>query len=244
MAKNQIILSKTQYLRWAVGFLKKLVGIEPRPTFNDEQTEKLAALLGVSRPKCVATLQENLNNVASLYRPTEHTDSWEKPGEIREAMGEIHQLASMLLERMNGLPPRTRANLLSSYSRARFDYEENFKDGLTKEVKGHIKLERDIKHLKRLRTSIEFYRREIPIDKGGRPGQSNLDRLARRLGGIYQDVTGKPFVGPTSVKAGKEAPGEFVRKAVSIIAPGSAPSAVDLAMKRAARFLKEAGELS
>ena len=68
---------------------------------------------------------------------------------------------------------------------------------------------RDIKHLERLVSSIVHALQMIPRDKGGKPHQRNLDALARRLGGIYLDFTGKPFRAPLSIKAGKERPGKF-----------------------------------
>ena len=222
-------MTKTAKNRWG----KKRVLIEVPPTFNDEQTEKLAALLGVSRPKCVTTLQKRLNSVALDYRLFVKEDSWERPSEIRAALDDIHQLACKLSFRMIDLPDRTQIDLESSYSLACFDYEEDFADG-------HIKLERDIKHLERLVSSIVHARQNVPKDKGGRPHQHNLDVLARMLGGIYQNFTGKPFRAPLSIKAGMELPGKFVRQTIHIVDPEAKASAVNTAMKRAARSLKEA----
>lgn len=222
-------MTKTAKTRWG----KKRVAIEVPPTFNDEQTKKLAAPLAVSRPKCVTTLQERLNNAALNYRLFEEADSWERPSEIRAALDDIHQLACTLRLRMIDLPDRTQVSLESFYSLPRFDYEEDFADG-------HIKLERDIKHLERLASSIVNALQMIPRDKGGKPHQRSLDALVRMLGGIYQDFTGKPFRGPLSTKAGKELPGEFVRQAIHIVDPEAKASAVDTAMRRAVRSLKEA----
>ncbi len=222
-------MTKTAKTRWG----KKRVAIEVPPTFNDEQTEKLAALLGVSRLKYVTTLQKRLNNAALYYRLFEEADSWEKPSEILAALDEIHQLACTLWLRMIDLPDRTQTKLESFYSLYRFDYEEDFADG-------QIKLQRDIKHLERLVSSIVHARNNFPKDKGGRPPQRNLDALARMLGGIYQDFTGMPFRGPLSIKAGKELPGKFVRQAIHIVDPEAKPSAVNIAMRRAVRSLKEA----
>ena len=221
-------MTKTAKTRWG----KKRVPIEIPPTFNDEQAEKLAALLGVSRPKCVTTLQERLNNAALYYRLFEEADSWERPSEIRAALDDIHQLACKLSLRMIDLPDRTQIDLESFYSLSRFDYEEDFADG-------QIKLERDIKHLERLVSSIVHARNNVPKDKGGRPHQRNLDALARVLGGIYQDFTRMPFRGPLSIKAGKELPGKFVRQAIHIVDPEAKASAVNTAMRRAVRSLKE-----
>lgn len=222
-------MTKTARNRWG----KKQVPIEVPPTFNDKQTEKLAALLGVSRPKCVTTFQERLNNVALDYRLFENADSWERPSEIRAELNDVRQLACKLSFRMIDLPDRTQMALESFYSLSRFDYEEDFADG-------HIKLERDIKHLERLVSSIVHALQMIPRDKGGKPHQRNLDALARMLGGIYQDFTGKPFQGPLSIKAGKELPGKFVRQAIYIVDPEAKASAVHTAMKRAVHSLKEA----
>ena len=149
------------------------------------------------------------------------------------SLDDIHQLACKLSLLMIDLPDRTQIDLESFYSLSRFDYEEDFADG-------QIKLQRDIKHLERLVSSIVHARQNVPKDKGGKPHQRNLDALARMLGAIYQNFTGKPFRGPLSNKAGKELPGKFVRQAIHVVDPDAKASAVATAMKRAVPFLKGA----
>ena len=180
----------------------------------------------------IAELEARLNDAAWRYRLFQEVDQREKPGEIRAALDELLGLAQALRERMADIPDRTRMALMRFYSSHRFDYEEDF-------AEGHIKLERDVKHLERLRSSIVFALQQGPKDKGGKPHQYNLDALARKLGEIYQDFTGKSFRAPLSIKAGKELPGKFVRGAIRVIDPEAKSSAVDTAMRRAVRSLKD-----
>ncbi len=193
---------------------------------------EFAALLHVTDAARIAELEARLNKTACDYRLFQEADQRERPGEIRAALDELHELTQALWERMVNIPDRTRVALVRSYSSRRFDYEEDFVDG-------HIKVERDVEHLERLRSSIAFALQENPKDKGGKPHQYNLDALARMLGAIYQDFTGELFRGPLSIKRGQDLPGEFVRRAVHMIDPRMKPSAVDTAMRRAVRSLKD-----
>ena len=214
--------------RWG----EKWTAIEVPSAFSAQHATEFAALLDVTDAARIVELEARLNNTVCDYRLFQAADQREKPGEIRAALDELHELTQALWERMANIPDRTRVALVRSYSSCRFDYEEDFADG-------HIKVERDAEHLERLRSSIVFALQENSKDKGGKPHQYNLDALARMLGGIYQDFTGKPFRGPLSIKAGKGLPGEFVRRAVHMIDPGMKPSAVDTAMRRTVRSLKD-----
>ncbi len=215
--------------RWG----EQRIGIEIPHAFNAKRAKEFAVLLHVTDAARMAELEARLNKTARAYRQYQEFDQREKPGEIRAALDELLELSQTLWGRMAVIPDRTRVALVRSYSSRRFDCEVDFADG-------HIKVERDIEHLERLRSSIVFALQEVPTDKGGKPHQYPLDAVARMLGEMYQDFTRKPFRGPLSTKAGKELPGKFVRQAIQVIDPTAKASTVDTAMKRAVRLLKDA----
>ena len=221
-------MAKKPKARWG----EKWTAIEVPSTFSTQDAMEFAALLDVTDAARIAELEVSLNKTARAYRLFEEADQREKPGEIGAALDELLALAQALWERMVDIPYRTHVTLVRSYASRRFDYEEDFADG-------HIKVERDVEHLERLRSSIAFALQENPKDKGGKPAQYNLDDLAQMLGAIYQDFTGQPFRAPLSIKRGQGLPGEFVRRAAHMIDPGMKPSAVDTAMRRTVRSLKD-----
>lgn len=216
---------------------EKRSAIESPSALSAETIKNFAALLNLSDENHIANMEEHLNQTALFYKQNVDIERGEKPGEVLAALDKLQMLAGKLSERIGDIPSKTEDMIRRNYSPSRFDHEKEFtitSDGF----------KRDILHLRRLLNSIAPARHNAPRDKGGKSSQSALDILVRMLGEIYQELTGEPFRGPLSIKAGKELPGKFVRSAVGVIDPEAKSSAIDTAMRRAVRYLISANKSS
>ena len=226
-------MAKKRQPRW--GYQRLGIPFKKLAIFSDDQVSHLAGLIGVDDADEKTELKGLLDDRASLYRIYKQHEEAPGPPEIRATLSELRHRARGLHDLLSKLDRETAKAIVLAYDPKRFDYEEPFADG-------RIKLHRDIRHLKRLRSSLAYAHQATPKDIGGRPDKSSLKWLALSLAEIYEAFSGSKDKFVLSDIRGRTGPRDFVSAALRIVEPAATEVTevtLETAMRHAVRELNE-----
>lgn len=227
-------MAKKAKPRWGYqkqGFALEQDGTFKQPAiFSDDQVSDLAGQIGVNDPARIAKLKGVLDDRADYYRIYKQHEEGPGRPEVCAALFELLSRACDLHDMLLKLDSETEKALMSAYSPDRFDYEEQF-------ANGRIKLSRDIRHLRRLYSSIESAREATPKGIGGRIGISPLKWLALSMAEIYEAFSKDKFF--LSEKYGVTPSSKFVSATLRIVEPDATDINLVTAMRHAVHELNK-----